>query len=139
MERRIIRTLSVMLPAGTEFEEYKRSDQARLPPEHTSLPIVANAIPGLVEWLSPFEEVRGVTGCFCCKVESVSGTSKNLFHCITQSAVFLTLQQNQAARDFDFCFAFGLAILKSLVNFSLNCFQVSVHFPLHSLGGFTEF
>jgi hypothetical protein len=102
-------------------------------------PKLANSIPGLVEWLAPFEEVSGLTGCFCCNVESVSGTSKNLFHCITQSPVFLTLQQNQPARDFDFCFAFGLTILKSLVNFLLDCFQVSLHFPLHSLGGCIEF
>jgi hypothetical protein len=127
-----------MLPPGMEFEEYKRSEQARLPLEQ-HISTHRCGIPSLVEWLAPLEEVSGLTGCFCCNVESVSGTSKNLFHCITQSAVFLALQQNQAARDFDFCFAFGLAILKSLVNFSLNCFQVSVHFPLHSLGGLTEF
>jgi hypothetical protein len=73
-----------------------------------------------VEWLAPFEEVRGLTRCFCCNVESVSGTSKNFFHCIAQGILFLALQPNQAARDFDFCFAFGLAILKSLADFSPN-------------------
>jgi hypothetical protein len=73
-----------------------------------------------VEWLAPFEEVRGLTRCFCYNVESISGTSKNLFHCITQGILFLALQPNQAARDLDFRFAFGLAILKSLDNFSPN-------------------
>jgi hypothetical protein len=93
----------------------------------------------LVSWFVPFEQVSGLRRCFCCTVESVSGSSKNLFRCITQSVMFLALQPNQAARYFDFRFTLVLAFLKSLADFSLNCFQVSVHFQLRLFDYFTEF